>query len=82
MDIVSLIIWLVIGGVAGWLAGLIMKGGSFGLIGNVIVGIIGAAIAGFLLPRIGVVIGGGIIAAIANAVIGACILLFVLRLIR
>jgi uncharacterized membrane protein YeaQ/YmgE (transglycosylase-associated protein family) len=83
MDIVSLIIWLVIGGVAGWLAGLIMKGGSFGLIGNIIVGIIGAAIAGFLLPRVGLVIGGGFpIAPIVNAVIGACILLFVLRLIR
>lgn len=82
MDLVSLIIWLVIGGVAGWIAGLLMKGGSFGLIGNIIVGIIGAAIAGFLLPRIGVVIGGGMVAEIANAVIGACILLFVLRLIR
>ena len=55
---------------------------GFGVIGNVLVGIIGAAIAGFLLPRLGIVIGGGILAAIANAVIGACILLFLLRLIR
>jgi len=82
MDIGALIIWLVIGGIAGWLAGLLMRGGSFGIVGNVLVGIIGAAIAGFLLPRLGIVIGGGVVAAIVNAVIGACILLLVLRLIR
>lgn len=81
MDPVALIIWLVIGGVAGWLAGIIMKGGSFGLVGNIIVGIIGAAIAGYLLPRLGIFIGGGAVAQVINAVIGACLLLFVLRLV-
>ena len=78
MAIESIIIWLVIGGVAGWLAGLIVKGYGLGLVGNIVVGIVGAFIAGWLLPRIGIVIGGGIIAAIINAVIGAVILLLVI----
>ena len=74
----SIIIWLVIGGVAGWLAGLIVKGYGLGLIGNIIVGIIGAVIAGWLLPMAGFVLVGGFIAAIINAVIGAVILLVVI----
>jgi uncharacterized membrane protein YeaQ/YmgE (transglycosylase-associated protein family) len=78
MTIESIIIWLVIGGVAGWLAGLIVKGYGLGLVGNIVVGIVGAFIAGWLLPRIGIVIGGGIIAAIINAVIGAVILLILI----
>jgi uncharacterized membrane protein YeaQ/YmgE (transglycosylase-associated protein family) len=82
MDVESIVIWLIIGAVAGWLAGLIVKGGGFGLIGDIIVGIIGAVIAGWLLPRLGIVIGGGVVAAIINAVIGAVILLFILRLIK
>jgi uncharacterized membrane protein YeaQ/YmgE (transglycosylase-associated protein family) len=57
-----------------------MRGGGFGLVGDIIVGVVGAAIAGFLLPRLGIDIGGNIIGAIINAVIGACLLLFVLRL--
>jgi uncharacterized membrane protein YeaQ/YmgE (transglycosylase-associated protein family) len=82
LSIVGLIIWLLIGGIAGWLAGLIMKGGSFGLIGNIVVGIVGAAIAGAVLPRLGLYIGGGIIGDIINAVIGACLLLFVISLVK
>jgi uncharacterized membrane protein YeaQ/YmgE (transglycosylase-associated protein family) len=75
MTIEALIIWLVIGAVAGWLAGLIMKGYGFGLIGNIVLGIVGALIAGWLLPKLGFVLTGGIGAAIINAVIGAVILL-------
>jgi uncharacterized membrane protein YeaQ/YmgE (transglycosylase-associated protein family) len=82
MEAESIVIWLIIGGVAGWLAGMIVKGGGFGLIGDIIVGIVGAVIAGWLLPRIGIVIGGGIVAAIINAFIGAVILLIILRLIK
>jgi uncharacterized membrane protein YeaQ/YmgE (transglycosylase-associated protein family) len=82
MDIQSLIIFLIVGAVAGWLAGLIVKGFGFGLIGNIIVGIIGAFIAGWLLPRIGIVIGGGFVAAVINALIGAVILLLVIRLVK
>jgi uncharacterized membrane protein YeaQ/YmgE (transglycosylase-associated protein family) len=78
MTIESIIIWLIIGGVAGWLAGLIVKGYGLGLVGNIVVGIIGAFIAGWLLPQIGFVIIGGFMAAIINAVIGAVILLLVI----
>jgi uncharacterized membrane protein YeaQ/YmgE (transglycosylase-associated protein family) len=82
MDIQSLIVFLLIGAIAGWLAGVIVKGFGFGLIGNIVVGIIGALIAGWLLPRLGVNIGTGIVAAIINAVIGAVILLLVVKLVK
>ena len=82
MDATAIIIWLIVGAIAGWLAGMVVKGGGYGLIGDIIVGIVGAFIAGWLLPRIGIVIGGGIIAAIINAFIGAVILLIVLRLVK
>lgn len=82
MTIEALIIWLIVGALAGWIAGLIVKGYGFGLIGNIVVGIIGAVIAGWLLPRLGIVIGSGFIAAIINAVIGAVILLVIIGLVR
>jgi uncharacterized membrane protein YeaQ/YmgE (transglycosylase-associated protein family) len=82
MDAQGIIVWLIVGAIAGWLAGMVVKGGGFGLIGDIIVGIIGALIAGWLLPQIGIVIGSGIIGAIINAFIGAVILLIILRLIK
>jgi uncharacterized membrane protein YeaQ/YmgE (transglycosylase-associated protein family) len=82
MTVEGLVIWLVIGAIAGWLAGLIMKGYGFGLVGNIVVGIVGAFIAGWLLPRIGFVFIGGIGAEIINAVIGAVILLAVIGLVK
>ena len=82
MTIEALIIWLVIGAVAGWLAGLIMEGYGFGLIGNIVVGIVGALIAGWLLPKLGFVLIGGIGGAIINAVIGAVILLAAIGFVR
>jgi uncharacterized membrane protein YeaQ/YmgE (transglycosylase-associated protein family) len=82
MDVQSLIIWLIVGAIAGWLAGMVVKGGGFGLIGDIIVGIVGALIAGWLLPQLGIVIGGGLISAIIDAFIGAVILLIIIRLIK
>jgi uncharacterized membrane protein YeaQ/YmgE (transglycosylase-associated protein family) len=82
MGIESLIIFLIIGAIAGWLAGLIVSGFGFGLIGNVIVGIVGALIAGWLFPRIGFGMGGGILASIIHATIGAIILLLVIKLVK
>ena len=82
MTLEALLIILVIGAVAGWLAGQIVRGMGFGLIGNIVVGIVGAFIAGWLLPRIGIVIGGGMIASIINATIGAVVLLVIVGLIR
>ena len=78
----GIIIWLIVGAIAGWLAGMVVKGGGFGLIGDIIVGIVGAVIAGWLLPQIGIVIGSGIIGAIIDAFIGAVILLIILRLLK
>jgi uncharacterized membrane protein YeaQ/YmgE (transglycosylase-associated protein family) len=82
VGIESLIIFLIVGAVAGWLAGQIVKGHGFGLVGNIVVGIIGAFLAGWLLPMVGLAIGGGIVAAIINALIGAVILLFLIGLIK
>jgi uncharacterized membrane protein YeaQ/YmgE (transglycosylase-associated protein family) len=82
MDPTALLIWLLIGAVAGWLAGLVMGGTGFGLVGDIVIGIIGAFIAGWLFPYLGLRLGGGIIGEIIAAAIGAIILLFVLRLVR
>jgi uncharacterized membrane protein YeaQ/YmgE (transglycosylase-associated protein family) len=82
MDIQSIIIWLIVGAIAGWLAGMVVKGGGFGLLGDIVVGIIGAVIAGWLLPYLGIALGSGIVAAIIDAFIGAVILLVIVKLIR
>ncbi|MGE0008004.1 MAG: GlsB/YeaQ/YmgE family stress response membrane protein [Parvibaculaceae bacterium] len=82
MDLVSILVFLLIGAIAGWLAGLIVRGGGYGLVGDVVVGIIGAFIAGLILPRIGVSLGGGVIGAILGATIGAVILLLIVRLVK
>ena len=81
MDVVGILVWLVIGAVAGWLASMVMRGGSLGLIGNVVVGILGAVVAGWLLPVLGIGLGGGILAAILSATLGAVVLLAVIRLV-
>ena len=82
MGIESLLVFIIIGAIAGWLAGLIVKGYGFGLIGNIIVGIVGAFIAGWLFPRIGFSIGGGILASIIHATIGAIILLVLVKVLK
>jgi uncharacterized membrane protein YeaQ/YmgE (transglycosylase-associated protein family) len=82
MDVQALIIMLLIGAIAGWLAGLIVSGYGFGLIGNIVVGIVGAVVGGWLLPQLGLSTGGGTVGAIITAVIGAVILLLLIGLIR
>ncbi len=81
MDLMSLLIFLAIGAVAGWLAGVAMKGGGFGLLGDIVIGIIGAVIGGWLFGFLGITTGG-IVGAIITAFVGACLLLFVIRLIK
>lgn len=76
----SLLVIIFVGIIAGWLAGRVMEGGGFGLIGDLLVGLIGAFIGNWLLPRLGVHLGVGIFAAILNAFIGAIVLLLILRL--
>jgi uncharacterized membrane protein YeaQ/YmgE (transglycosylase-associated protein family) len=82
MDPVDILIWLVIGAVAGWLAGQFISGGGFGLIGDIVAGIVGSVIAGCLLPLIGIHIGAGFIGTAINAFIGACVLLEIVRLVK
>ena len=82
MTLEGLLIILVVGAIAGWLAGQIMRGTGFGLIWNIVIGLVGALIGGWLLPRLGIIIGGGILAAIINATIGAVILLAIVGLVQ
>jgi uncharacterized membrane protein YeaQ/YmgE (transglycosylase-associated protein family) len=77
----SLLVILFVGIIAGWLAGRVMEGGGFGLIGDLLVGLVGAFIGNWLLPRLGIHLGVGLVAAILNAFIGAVVLLLILRLI-
>lgn len=76
-------IWfLIVGLVAGWLAGVLVKGGGFGLVGDLVIGVIGAFLGGYLFNTFGVASGGGLLGAILVATIGAVVLLFLLRIIR
>jgi uncharacterized membrane protein YeaQ/YmgE (transglycosylase-associated protein family) len=79
----EIIYFLIIGAIAGWLAGLIMRGGGFGLLGNIVVGIIGAVIGGHLLGWLNIEIGlGSPWGGLVTAVIGAVVLLFIVGLIK
>lgn len=78
----SLLVILLVGLVAGWLAGKIMRGAGFGVIGDIIIGLVGAIIGNYLLPRLNIHLGVGLVAAIANATIGAIVLLFIASLVR
>ena len=82
MPMETLLIWLLVGAVAGWLAGTIVKGGGIGLLGDIVVGIIGAFVGGWLLAQLGVHLGVGIVSVIASATIGAVVLLLILRMVR
>lgn len=81
MNTQSLLLFLLIGLVAGWLASRIMKGRGFGLIGDLIVGVVGSFIGGWLFGLLGIT-AGGIIGSLVTAVVGAVLLLYVLRLIK
>ena len=76
-------IWFILTGlVAGWLAGVLMKGGGFGVIGDIVIGVVGALIGGFLFNALGISMGGGMLGSIIVATIGAVVLIFILRLIK
>ena len=78
----SILIILLVGLIAGWLAGKIVQGTGFGLIGDIAIGIVGAFIASWLLPRLGIGLGVGLIREIIDATIGAVLLLVIIRLVR
>ncbi len=77
-DMYGILCWLLVGGIAGWLSGVVMKGGGFGLIGDIIVGIVGAVIGGFLFGLLNVE-SYGFIGSILIAFVGACILIALVR---
>lgn len=78
----DLIFTIIIGAVSGWLAGQIRQGYGFGLLGNIIVGILGAFVGGWLFRQLGVSLGGGLMSTIATSVIGALLLLFLIGLFK
>jgi uncharacterized membrane protein YeaQ/YmgE (transglycosylase-associated protein family) len=81
MDITELIVLLVIGAIAGWLAGTIMKDGKFDLLGNIVIGVIGSVIGGSVFSFLGIT-AAGLIGSIVTATTGAVLLLYVVRLIK
>lgn len=87
MPVEALIVWLVIGGVAGFLASFVMKGKGLGLTGNelvddIILGVIGAFVGGWAFGLLGIGFGGGIAGSIISAFIGACLFIFVVRVFK
>ncbi len=78
----GLIWWIVVGLIAGWLAGKVMKGGGFGVLMDIVIGIVGAMIGGWVFGMLGIFSGGGLIGSVLIAFVGACILLWLVRLIK
>lgn len=78
----SLLVILLVGIVAGWLAGKIVQGAGFGLLGNLVVGIVGAFLATLLFPRLGIRLGTGLVSEILFSALGAIILLLIVGLFR
>ncbi len=82
MSAQDLLVILLIGLVAGWLAGLIVQGTGFGIIADICIGIVGALIASWLFPTLGLHLGGGLVSAIIAAALGAVLLLIIIRLVN
>jgi uncharacterized membrane protein YeaQ/YmgE (transglycosylase-associated protein family) len=78
----GILVILFVGLIAGWLAGKVVRGTGYGLIGDLIVGIAGALVASLLFPRLGIHLGTGLISEIIYSAIGAVVLLLVVRLLR
>ncbi|MBR1180106.1 GlsB/YeaQ/YmgE family stress response membrane protein [Bradyrhizobium sp. KB893862 SZCCT0404] len=78
----GLLVILFVGLVAGWLAGKVVRGTGFGIIGDIVVGVAGALVASFLFPKLGIRLGTGLVSEIVYSAIGAVILLLVVRLVR
>jgi uncharacterized membrane protein YeaQ/YmgE (transglycosylase-associated protein family) len=82
MTLEGILIWLVIGAIAGWLAGLIVKGYGFGLVGNAVIGILGAVVGGWLFATLGLGAPIGLVGDIIGATVGAVLLLLLIRFVR
>jgi uncharacterized membrane protein YeaQ/YmgE (transglycosylase-associated protein family) len=80
--LIAFLIWIVVGAIIGWLAGLLVQGGGFGFVLDTLIGILGSVVAGWLFPRLGISLGGGLIGAVLASVIGAVIVAVAVRLLR
>jgi uncharacterized membrane protein YeaQ/YmgE (transglycosylase-associated protein family) len=78
----NLLWWCIVGLIAGFLAGKVMKGGGFGVLMDIVIGIVGAMLGGWLFGLVGISAGGGLIGSIIVAFVGACILLWIVRMIK
>ena len=78
----GILVILFVGLIAGWLAGKIVRGTGFGLIGDICIGIAGALVASFLFPKLGIHLGTGLVSEIIYSAIGAVLLLLIVRLVR
>ena len=78
MSVESLLLFLLIGLIAGWLAGVVMKGGGYGIIGDIILGILGSFVGGFLFSLLGLG-ASGLVGSIIVAFVGAIVLIFIMR---
>ena len=78
----ELLWFILIGMAAGWLAGQFMQGGGFGVVGDILVGVVGAVVGGFLFRQLGLSAGGGLIGTLIVATIGAVFLLFLVRVLK
>lgn len=82
MEVHGILVWIVIGALAGWLSGKIVKGSGFGFLMDLVVGIAGAFLGGWLAGAVGLHIGDGFVASVITATLGAIVLLFALRLFK
>jgi len=82
IKVMEFVWFILVGLVAGWLAGVLVQGGGFGVIGDIIVGVLGALLGGFLFSSLGVSAGGGLLGSVVVATVGAVVLIFILRLIK
>jgi uncharacterized membrane protein YeaQ/YmgE (transglycosylase-associated protein family) len=74
--------WIIVGGIAGWLAGKLMRGGGFGILVNILLGIVGSVLGGWLFGVLGISVGAGFIGSLASATIGAIVLLAIVSLFK
>lgn len=80
--LIAILVWIIVGAIVGWLAGLLVQGGGFGFLADALIGIFGSVVAGWLFPRIGVPLPHGLIGSILASIVGAVIVIVVIRLIR
>ena len=80
--LVAFLVWIIVGAIIGWLAGLLVQGGGFGFIADALIGIFGSVVAGWLFPRLGIPLGGGLIGSILASIVGAIIVIVIIRLLR